>query len=138
MGATITPKDFVDKWSNADLRERAGAHSHFHDLCKLLGEKTPTDADPKGEWYAFERGVTKTGGGEGWADVWKRGCFAWEYKSPGKNLDTALKQLKLYASDLENPPLLIVSDMQQFRIHTKPISFLIGSRKPVGTISVTV
>ncbi len=62
--------------------------------------------------------MTKTGGGEGWADVWKRGCFAWEYKSPGKNLDTALKQLKLYASDLENPPLLIVSDMQQFRIHT--------------------
>ena len=25
----------------------------------------------------------KTGGGDGWADVWKRGCFAWEYKSPG-------------------------------------------------------
>ncbi len=118
MGQPITAEKFVEKWSNADLRERAGAHSHFNDLCAMLGEKTPTDADPKGEWYAFERGVTKTGGGEGWADVWKRGCFAWEYKSPGKNLDTALKQLKLYASDLENPPLLIVSDMQQFRIHT--------------------
>ena len=100
MNPTISPKDFVKKWSSAELRERAGAHSHFLDLCDMLGEKAPTDADPKGEWYAFERGVTKTGG-EGWADVWKRGCFAWEYKSPGKNLDTALKQLKLYASDLE-------------------------------------
>ena len=33
-------------------------------------------------------------------------------------MDAALKQLKLYASDLENPPLLIVSDMVRFRIHT--------------------
>ena len=118
MTPTISPEKFVEKWSNAELRERAGAHSHFLDLCAMLGEKAPTDADPKGEWYAFERGVTKTGGGEGWADVWKRGCFAWEYKSPGKNLDTALIQLKMYAGDLENPPLLIVSDMQEFRIHT--------------------
>lgn len=114
----MTPQQFIDKWSNAELRERAASHSHFNDLCALLGERSPTDCDIKGEWYAFERGVSKTGGGEGWADVWKRGCFAWEYKSPGKNLDAALKQLKLYASDLENPPLLIVSDMQRFRIHT--------------------
>src|ERR1700675_3950949 len=28
----------------------------------------PTDADPMGEWYSFERGATKTTGGEGWAD----------------------------------------------------------------------
>ena len=67
--------DFVAKWRSADLTERAAAHSHFRDLCDLLGEETPTDADPKGEWYAFEKGATKTTGGEGWADVWKRGCL---------------------------------------------------------------
>ena len=30
-----------------------------------------------GDIYCFERGATKTSGGEGWADVWKRGCFGW-------------------------------------------------------------
>ena len=50
--------------------------------------------------------------------MWKRKHFAWEYKGPHKNLDEALEQLKQYAFALENPPLLIVSDMKQFRIHT--------------------
>ena len=54
MGQAITAEKFVQKWSNADLRERAGAHSHFNDLCTMLGEKTPTDAGPKGEWYAAD------------------------------------------------------------------------------------
>ncbi len=60
----------------------------------------------------------KTGGGDGWADVWKRGCFAWEYKGKGKDLGAALKQLKLYQGALDNPPLLIVSDMETIEIHT--------------------
>ncbi|MEQ1578730.1 MAG: DNA methyltransferase [Hyphomicrobium sp.] len=68
--------------------------------------------------YGFEINVDKVGGGRGFADAWKKGCFAWEYKSPGGNLPDALKQLKLYASDLENPPLLIVSDMRRIEIHT--------------------
>src|SRR5207249_2945203 len=78
--------DFIDKWRATDLTERAAAQSHFCELCELLDEETPTNADPKGEWYAFEKGATKTTGGEGWADVWKRGCFGWEYKSKGKDL----------------------------------------------------
>jgi hypothetical protein len=36
-------------------RVLAAAQSHFIDLCRLLGEQPATDADPKGEWYAFER-----------------------------------------------------------------------------------
>lgn len=114
----MTPQAFIAKWSDANLRERAGSQSHFIDLCKVLGEKAPTDADPKGEWYAFEKGALKTGGGDGWADVWKRGCFAWEYKSPGKDLSAALKQLQYYVRSLENPPLLIVSDMERIELHT--------------------
>jgi hypothetical protein len=70
------------------------------------------------EWYAFEKGAMKTGGGDGWADVWKRGCFAWEYKSPGKDLNAALKQLQYYVRSLESPPLLIVSDMERIELHT--------------------
>ena len=107
--------DFIAKWRAADLTERAAAQSHFRDLCDLLGEETPTDADPKGEWYAFEKGATKTTGGEGWADVWKRGCFGWEYKSRGKDLKAAYAQLQRYAPALENPPLLVVCDMDAVR-----------------------
>jgi hypothetical protein len=52
----MTPEQFIAKWQAADLKERAAAQSHFNDLCELLGNPTPTDADPKGEWYCFERG----------------------------------------------------------------------------------
>ena len=45
----------------------------------LLDEPTP-NSDPTGAAYAFEKGATKASGGEGWADVWRRGRFAWEYK----------------------------------------------------------
>jgi len=84
----------------------------------MLDEPGPTDADPKGEWYAFERGATKTTGGEGWADVWKRGHFGWEYKGKRKDLTAAFAQLQQYALALENPPLLVVCDLDRFRIHT--------------------
>ena len=114
----MTPSEFVAKWRASELKERSAAQSHFNDLCHLLGEPTPTDADPAGEWYCFERGARKDTGGDGWADVWKRGCFAWEYKGRRADLDAAFNQLRQYALALENPPLLIVSDMARFRIRT--------------------
>ncbi len=114
----MTPEEFIEKWKAAELSERAAAQSHFNDLCAVLGEPTPIDADPRGEWYAFEKGATKTTGGEGWADVWKRGCFGWEYKGKRKDLNAAFAQLQRYAVALENPPLLVVSDMDHFQIHT--------------------
>ena len=79
---------------------------------------TPAEADPIGDHYCFERGARKDTGGKGWADVWKRHHFAWEYKGKHKNLDAAFNQLRQYALALENPPLLIVSDMARFRIRT--------------------
>ena len=119
MANGLTAAEFIDKWRAVTLNERAVSQSHFNDLCALLDEPTPVAADPDGEWYCFERGARKdSGGGGGWADVWKRGCFAWEYKSQGKDLDAAFQQLRQYALALENPPLLIVSDMRRFRIHT--------------------
>ena len=118
MANRLTAAEFIDKWRKVTQTEKAVSQSHFNDLCALLGEPTPIEADPEGEEYCFERGAAKDSGGDGWADVWKRGHFAWEYKSQGKDLDAAFQQLRQYALALENPPLLIVSDMRDFRIHT--------------------
>jgi len=76
----MIPEQFVEKWAASELKERSAAQEHFIDLCHLLDEPTPAEVDPKGEFYCFERGATKTTGGEGWADVWKRHHFGWEYK----------------------------------------------------------
>ena len=114
----MTPQEFIAKWHASELKERSAAQEHFIDLCRLLGEPTPAEADPKGDHYCFERGALKDSGGGGWADVWKRHCFAWEYKGKHANLDAAFDQLRQYALALENPPLLIVSDMRRFQIRT--------------------
>ena len=114
----MTPYEFIAKWRASELKERSASQEHFIDLCRLLGEPTPAEADPFGEAYCFERGARKDTGGDGWADVWKRHHFAWEYKGKRANLDAAFGQLRLYALALENPPLLIVSDMLRFRIRT--------------------
>jgi len=114
----VTPQQFVSKWSKADLSERSAYQQHFLDLCDLLGQPKPAEADPDGAWYTFERGVRKTTGGDGWADVWMRGHFGWEYKGKHKNLDAAYQQLNLYREALENPPLLVVCDLDRIEIHT--------------------
>ncbi len=84
----------------------------------MLGVPTPNEADPTGEWYAFEKGAAKAGGGEGFADVWKRGHFAWEYKGKRKDLVAAYQQLLQYREALENPPYLVVCDLDRFEVHT--------------------
>ncbi|MFA6032844.1 MAG: DNA methyltransferase [Myxococcota bacterium] len=114
----MTPHEFVQKWKANNLTERASAQEHFIDLCRLFDHPTPTEADRTGKEYAFEKGVTKTGGGDGFADVWKRGFFAWEYKKRKRNLDQALEQLTRYASALENPPLHVACDTEHFKIVT--------------------
>ncbi|UFN49402.1 class I SAM-dependent DNA methyltransferase [Roseomonas sp. OT10] len=113
----MTPDAFVEKWDRNTRPEAAAAKEHFLDLCALLNTPRPND-DPSGSTYAFEKGVTKAGGGNGWADVWKRACFGWEYKSRGGDLDAAHVQLLRYAGALENPPLLVVSDMDRIIVHT--------------------
>ena len=118
LNAAMTPHEFIAKWSASELKERSASQEHFIDLCRLLREPTPAEADPTGETYCFERGARKDTGGDGWADVWKRHHFAWEYKGHRADLDAAFGQLRNYALALENPPVLIVSDMLRFRIRT--------------------
>ena len=83
----MTPHDFVTKWRSAALKERAAAQEHFLDLCALVNHPTPAEDDPSGQRFAFEAGADQTGGGQGWADVWKKGYFAWEYKGKHADLD---------------------------------------------------
>ena len=118
MAGTLSVHAFIRKWRAVELKERSAAQEHFIDLCHVLGEPTPADVDPTGEFYCFERGATKTSGGEGWADVWRRGRFGWEYKGKRKNLDAAFGQLQQYALALENPPLLVACDLDRFVIRT--------------------
>ncbi|HET7480596.1 MAG TPA: DNA methyltransferase, partial [Rubrobacteraceae bacterium] len=114
----MTPQTFASKWSEAALSERSSYQQHFLDLCAMLGQPTPAEVDPTGEFFTFERGVEKMGGGRGFADVWYRGHFAIEYKGKHKDLGAAYVQLQNYREALENPPLLVVTDMERFEVHT--------------------
>lgn len=114
----MTPHEFIKKWQGSQLAERAYCQEHFNDLCALAGHPTPAMHDTTGNTFCFEKGATKTGGGNGWADVWKRGHFAMEYKGPKGDLRKALEQVQRYALALENPPLLVVARADLIEIHT--------------------
>ena len=66
----MTPDEFIAKWQGNTRPERAAFVEHFNDLCRLLGEATPNEADPHGTAFAFEKGATQLNGRKGWADVW--------------------------------------------------------------------
>jgi len=110
--------EFVIKWQRVALTERAAAQQHFLDLCEVFGHEKPAAMDPTGESFTFEKGAAKHSGGEGWADVWKKEFFAWEYKGKHKDLGAAYDQLLQYREALENPPLLVVCDMDRIVVHT--------------------
>ncbi|HEY1805422.1 MAG TPA: DNA methyltransferase [Terracidiphilus sp.] len=110
--------EFIRCWKDSELTERAGSQSHFNDLCDILNEPHPAHADPKGVEYTFDKHVNKLGEDKGFADVWKRGFFGWEYKGKHKDLKAAYKQLSDYSADLDHPPLLVVCDFFHFEIHT--------------------
>ena len=113
----MNPLEFIQKWSESSLKERSGSQEHFIDLCRLVDHPTPAELDKSGASFCFERGASIFGGSSGWADVWKRGFFGWEYKGKNKDLDAAYRQLLLYREALDNPPLLIVCDFERIIIH---------------------
>src|SRR5438093_7582459 len=130
----MTPAEFKRKWHRYQGKESSAYQEHFSDLCRLLGQATPAEADPTGtESFCFQKRVVKDAemllvkeeradyaepGDRGFADVWKKDCFAWEYKGKKKNLDEAYKQLLRYRESLLNPPLLVVCDLDRFIIRT--------------------
>ena len=119
----MTPHQFAAKWKPVTLKEVSAYAEHFNDLCLMLGEKTPAEADPAGTFFTFQKGVTKAGGGKGFADVWRRGCFGWEYKGKHKDLGASYDQLLQYREALENPPLLVVCDLNRFVLRTNFTGF---------------
>jgi hypothetical protein len=124
--------EFVERWKASSLSERSGAQSHFNELCEVLGHPQPAAADQTGESFTFERRVSRTRGGKGFADVWKRNYFGWEYKGKHKDLREAYLQLQDYRDDLESPPLLVVCDSENFEVHTN----FTGSRPQVYRFSL--
>ena len=114
----MTPYEFATKWGQAKLSESAGSQEHFIDICHLVGEATPAESDPKGDFFTFEKSLKKESGRTGFADVWRKNCFAWEYKGLHADLSKAYAQLQLYREALGNPPLLVVCDFDRYEVHT--------------------
>jgi hypothetical protein len=54
----MMPEQFIDKWSRADRAERQAAQEHFIDLCRVLDEPTPNEADDA-DAYSFEKGYRR-------------------------------------------------------------------------------
>ena len=61
--------EFVRRWRDSSAGERQGSQTQFNELCALLGEPGPNDDPNSGDYYAFEFGAAKSGGGDGFADV---------------------------------------------------------------------
>lgn len=90
--AGMTAAEFKKKWARNQSKETSAYQEHFTDLCRLLGQPTPNEADPSGaDFFCFQKRVVKDAelldldapdagdpGERGFADVWKKGCFAWE------------------------------------------------------------
>jgi hypothetical protein len=130
----MTPAEFKRKWHRYQGKESSAYQEHFSDLCRLLGQPTPAEADPTGgESFCFQKRVVKDAellfelreevepaepSERGFADVWKKGCFAWEYKGKKRNLDEAYRQLLRYRESLLNPPLLLVCDFDRYIVRT--------------------
>ncbi|MFM9995538.1 MAG: hypothetical protein ACKVU4_07010 [Phycisphaerales bacterium] len=52
--SVITPHDFVRKWSDRNLSERASSQAHFIELCKMLGVPAPYDNRNDDADYCFD------------------------------------------------------------------------------------
>jgi hypothetical protein len=108
----MTPAEFKKKWARYSGKETAAYQEHFNDLCALLGQPSPAAADPTGsELFCFQKRVVKDAElfalddsgrvaeepdadrERGFADVWKRGFFAWEFwrKARGKEIEKSAK-----------------------------------------------
>jgi hypothetical protein len=128
----MTFAEFKKKWSRFQGKESSAYQEHFNDLCRLLDQQTPAEADPSGsDFFCFQKRVIKDAElfdvetpdasapeERGFADVWKKEFFAWEYKGKKKNLDEAYKQLLRYRESLQNPPLLVVCDFDRYIVKT--------------------
>lgn len=109
---TMRPDQFVAKWYDAAFGEKQASQELFLDLCALVGHPTPA-AYGHPELFTFEKPVPG-----GFADAYKEGHFAWEFKGLDHQLEEGMRQAIRYAAELKNPPLLIVSSFKTIRLRT--------------------
>src|SRR2546430_17455842 len=97
----MTPAEFKRKWSRYTGKETSAYHGHFDDLCRLLEQPTPAEADPSGsDFFCFqkrvvedaglfvlhENGVATEPGESGFAELWSKRYVGWAYKGKAKNV----------------------------------------------------
>lgn len=109
--------EFAKRWRDTKLTERSGAQQHFLGLCLLFGHDQPS-VDQTGDYFTFEKRVGREKGSYGFADVWKKGEFVFEYKKKNRSLKDAWLQLQLYRDELDNPKLLVTCDFYRFNVRT--------------------
>lgn len=121
----MTPHAFMAKWLKSRARDAKAYRQHFRDLCEMFDHPLPSESSFSDKKFTFGYGSSDHGGGHrpkvgrnGLADVWKQEYFGWEYKSLHKSLDLAYDHLLKNREALENPPLLVVSDINQIEVHT--------------------
>jgi hypothetical protein len=132
----MTAAEFKRKWARYTGKETSAYQEHFTDLCRLLDHPTPAASDPTGsQSFCFQKRVVKDAelfafkedgsvaeteeeAKRGFADVWKKDFFGWEYKGKRRSLDEAYRQLLRYRESLLNPPLLVVCDFDRYIIRT--------------------
>ncbi|MCD0175828.1 class I SAM-dependent DNA methyltransferase [Deinococcus sp. 14RED07] len=123
----MQPQEFAAKWRARapTVTEEQAYQEHYADVARLVGGPVPGQAGaPHG--LTFQAGVSKVGTTDfGKADVYLPGHFIWEAKRAQKTADArakklgeALAQAMLYAYDLGSPPLIVVTDFVEIRVHT--------------------
>ena len=128
----FTPQDFVSKWKRAKPRERQSVQEHFIDLCALVGHETPMHKTHPVcalllRWARQKPAADQAG------QMWQSLDFSGgNIKAKTLDLDKAYEQFLRYRDALQNPPLLIVSDINHIIIRTNYTNL------PTRTITLTL
>jgi hypothetical protein len=115
---SMHPQDFVAKWRGNTSTERQVSQQHFLDLCALVGHATPGGARPREQVLHLRgrRGQAERRPGLGRCLV--QGPLRHRVQGAGQEPGRAYEQLLQYRESLENPPLLITGNTQEYFIHT--------------------
>ena len=99
---TMTPSQFINKWTARGFGESQAAQTWFLDLLRLVGHPDPIERDDRDN-FTFEKPVPG-----GFADAYLAGRFGWEFKGSEAQLPGAFDQLLRYQVYLRTPPLLLL------------------------------
>jgi len=81
--------EFIAKWRRWTSRSGPLPRSTSSISASSSATPSPPRLTPPAPTSASEKGAAKHGGGDGFADVWKRVFFGWEYKGKHKDLEAA-------------------------------------------------